>query len=70
MSEQADGSDGPAEMSDSGNRIERSASEFIEMFDALLTSLDLKFSPTIPIRVVVAKAVAERQVNALRASVV
>lgn len=72
MSEQVDGPD-PPEMSDSGSpleRFERSAAEFIEIFDVLLTSLDLKFSPTIPLRAVVARAVAERQVNALRASIV
>jgi hypothetical protein len=70
MSEQVDGSDGPAEMSDPSGRLERSADEFIEIFDVLLTGLDLKFSPTIPMCAVVARTVAERQVNALRASIV
>lgn len=70
MSEQVGGSDGPAEMSDPSSRLERSAAEFIEIFDAFLTSFDLKFSPPIPIRAVVAWAIAERQVNALRASIV
>jgi hypothetical protein len=48
MSEQVHGSDGPAEMSDPSGRLERSADEFIEIFDVLLTGLDLKFSPKIP----------------------